>query len=573
MIIKFKSIRIKSFMSIDECGINLLDRGLVVVEGCNNYEPLLDSNGSGKSAIFEAIVWNLTGVTTRGLKSVTNKYTDSGAEVKLDLVIDGIDYTVTRGESPAKWLKISKDGQDISNSTYTKTSKQLSEILSDLSYDKLISIILLSQGLPGKFTSLSPSSRKARLESISGLDIVIQELIDKVEQAHQNLTQELNNITNQIAKLDGSMSSLELGNQKALDKIQELTYTRTQAVSELVYKSASDRLVDSKLERSRLTKELNELVDRKSKLYIEKSRYTSNLESNEKVIIELKSKLSSFLSNRCPTCGAVRNFNIEINQCSTELEKAIQYSGELQVELDEMSGILEELVTTISEFGFKLDNIESIIDEDTELVNTYNRSKGSIDSYQSIINDNTKELEKLSIRKKELLVQKQVITDQLTIANYYKVQLSRNFRTYAIQSVVSFMNEKLSEISKYLYELQGVVSMKCNGNNIDIYLGDREVNSLSGGELRRVDLIIQLAQRELSEHYSGFFCNLLVLDEVLDYLDASGVSNVLSMVESKSLDVSTLMVVTHRSDITVSYNSKIIVTKNKSQLSTIQEVN
>ena len=73
MKICFNNIDIQSFMSVGNISINLKDLGLTLVRGINNYEPKLESNGSGKSSIFDSIIWCLFGCTTRDVNRVSNE--------------------------------------------------------------------------------------------------------------------------------------------------------------------------------------------------------------------------------------------------------------------------------------------------------------------------------------------------------------------------------------------------------------------------------------------------------------------------------------------------------------------
>lgn len=70
MNIRFKSITIHHFLSFGESTINLEDRGFCLVSGINrNPKDAAKSNGSGKSTIWNAISFVLTGETLQGLKS------------------------------------------------------------------------------------------------------------------------------------------------------------------------------------------------------------------------------------------------------------------------------------------------------------------------------------------------------------------------------------------------------------------------------------------------------------------------------------------------------------------------
>ena len=89
-------------MSFEEAEINLNKVGYFIVNGINNNkEDSASSNGSGKSTIFEALCWALTGETIRGTKDVSNIYTKTGACVELDFSIDSDNYKVIRKKDPS----------------------------------------------------------------------------------------------------------------------------------------------------------------------------------------------------------------------------------------------------------------------------------------------------------------------------------------------------------------------------------------------------------------------------------------------------------------------------------------
>ena len=139
-----------------------------------------------------------------------------------------------------------------------------------------------------------------------------------------------------------------------------------------------------------------------------------------------------------------------------------------------------------------------------------------------------------------------------------------------LSGIVTYINDRCKEYSPYLFKEQGNVSLSINKNNLDIYLGDRSFENLSGGEGRRVDLILQLAQRDLARSESGFLSNLLVMDEVLDNLDSKGIESVLSLLSYKSPDIDTLMIVSHQSDLLIPKDTTLTVSKGTDQISHIK---
>lgn len=68
MNIKFESVDIENFRSIEKAEIKLENRGTVIVKGINEYEDKATSNGSGKSSIFEAIIFAIFEETSSGRK-------------------------------------------------------------------------------------------------------------------------------------------------------------------------------------------------------------------------------------------------------------------------------------------------------------------------------------------------------------------------------------------------------------------------------------------------------------------------------------------------------------------------
>ena len=96
MNIKFKEVEIKNFRSIQDAIVSLDEQGIVVVKGINEYEDKASSNGSGKSSIFEAIIYCIFEETSTGEKDVANRVINNGFYIKLTFDIDGINYVIIR---------------------------------------------------------------------------------------------------------------------------------------------------------------------------------------------------------------------------------------------------------------------------------------------------------------------------------------------------------------------------------------------------------------------------------------------------------------------------------------------
>ena len=100
----FKNIIIENFLSLGSAEVKLNDRGFVMVKGVNNNpNDMAKSNGSGKSSIFEAISWVLTGETIRGVKDVVNMFSEGGTKVELNFIVDNDEYLITRYKDHLKF--------------------------------------------------------------------------------------------------------------------------------------------------------------------------------------------------------------------------------------------------------------------------------------------------------------------------------------------------------------------------------------------------------------------------------------------------------------------------------------
>lgn len=99
--LKFSKIILHNFGSYEHAEIDLKDRGFCLVSGKNNcLADNATSNGSGKSLIFDAIIYALTGTTGRGVSKglKNNKHLDEEMFVELSFLVDSTEYLIKRGE-------------------------------------------------------------------------------------------------------------------------------------------------------------------------------------------------------------------------------------------------------------------------------------------------------------------------------------------------------------------------------------------------------------------------------------------------------------------------------------------
>lgn len=582
MYLNIRKVESEGFMSFADCEYSLDSLGIAKISGINKFETKSESNGSGKSALIEMILWNLTGHTSRGSKEVANSKLGIGTKVTIYFSIDEDDYIVTRSlrhKDLGSSLTIIKNGKDISGNTVTKSNNILaSELRGDIDYELLTSVMILSQGLPSRLSNLSPASRKSKLEDLSKLTDLVDSVMSQCKDSIKDINNRLSEVKVEISSKEGSIAEASRTLNRCKFEIEDL-------------KSKSDSiLTDSELDK--LNKSKDELL---SKVKEHTEKYTKlDSQSRElyKLITEINSEINmnnSFIksnlqkidelrnpkSNICPMCGQEIKSDNSQEHINLSIETLEESNKNLQDSIDKSKDSIDVLESkyikknqAISEVRVDIDKFNKDIKDIDLRISEHNYATRSIDKLIEDSNQLEKSIELYTEEITKLYKSEESIANELTIAEYFKYRMSRDIRTFLLSNVVASINKKCAEYSPYLFKDQGVVRL--DESNLDIYLGDREFKSLSGGEGRRVDIILQLAQRDLCRVESNISSNILVLDEVLDNLDSLGIESVIELLNYKSPDINSMLIISHKNDIELPYDSEITVVKGTNEISYIQ---
>ena len=206
----FKNLQLQNFMSYECAELALNRKGNVQVGGINNNpEDSAKSNGCGKSTLFNALAWALTGETVSGASNVANIYTNGKTEVSVEFEFDGDEYKITRTKNPSN-LFIYINGENKSGKGIRDTSKLLAEYIPQLDSNLITSVIILGQGLPQRFTNNTPSGRKDVLEKLSNSDFMIQDLKTRLSERKSTLEKQKRDLEDEILKNNTLIDSKKL---------------------------------------------------------------------------------------------------------------------------------------------------------------------------------------------------------------------------------------------------------------------------------------------------------------------------------------------------------------------------
>ena len=612
MNIIFKHIKISNFMSFGYAELDLDNQGFVRIDGINN--SLVDgatSNGAGKTSCFEAIMWCLQGETIRKSKQVTNINGDDGAYVELDFTADGTDYKLIRTKDHSKYktnLKIFINGEDKSGKGIRDSEQYLTQYLPELSAQMISSVIILGQGLPMRFTNNTPAGRKEVLESLSQSDFMIEDLKAKLLKRKSVLQDTLNNlnleqarcqteknlIQNIITQTEHQLKNLVVPDVKKLAEIQINIDNLNRVLSENeaqqgIYEQTLYTLMnksreyqDAKLAEIKAIPNDNELNAKEYSLSNEIKIYRNIIAEKEKV------------TDVCPTCGQkiegvvipdtsqekikcealcaelanVKNEHIKFNNSVDKLRKDIdeKYS-KLNKENDENISKIKDLIKLyqkeIAEVSLNLSELKAKEQSISYAIDTYENNKVE---FENRITEKTNRLNELTSNELHNQNEIDLIKQKIDIDNKIDIALKRDFRGYLLTNVIEFINTKVNYYCNYFIE-NGNIKFIQSGNAINVIFNGKDYECLSGGERQKIDIIIQLALRDMMCTFMNFSSNILVLDEITDFMDNQGSNKLINTISSLIQDVSSIFFVTHHTELNLPYDKIITVIKDKTGIS------
>ena len=620
MHINFQKVVLHNFMSFGHSELTFGDDGFIKVSGINeNVDDLAASNGSGKSSLWEAIVWALTGDTIRGTKQVSNIYGDDGTYVELDFNIDSTTYSVVRSKEHKVYktaLKIVIDGKDCSGKGIRDSEKLLSQYLPDITASLLGSVIILGQGLPQKFTNNSPSGRKEVLERLSKSDFMIEDLKARVASRKDELTKIIRAHTDASIAAESKIGVLKSQNDRSRatletlnkDELETVVFYHTTEIEKLQLLIDAHTTYIAKIDDdiSVYNEKLVALnTQHAANIDAVNSEYESQINSTTDNLYELRNQVSSLkgeisrlenIRDVCPTCGqklpdvikpdtSEQRLHLERTEleCGEVDAKLASLRAERKSKLDSVENdyrnsselLLSKISQLTSERSTRMTQLRAnehdkdICMKKLEDVRTkLQQLEYTINSLSLNIHENESQIEELN---RELLynnAQKDLQQSHLEIVNKFDTALKRDFRGYLLTTVIEYIASRAKNYAKVIFETDKI-DFNLDGNNIEIAYMNKSYENLSGGEKQKIDLIVQFSIRDMLCNHLGFTSNILVLDEVFDALDMIGCQKVLDVISSLS-DIKNIFIVTHRKDLSIPCDKELIVVKSSSGISELR---
>ena len=442
MNIKFNHINIQNFRSIKNIELDLDDQGIVTVKGINNSNTNANSNGSGKSSIFQAIIFALYDSLSNGDKSVQNNITNEDFRVELDFNIDNINYKIIR--TPKENL-LYRNNDNISARNKTDMDKQILSIL-NISKDQFLDSIYLSNDTDTSLCNLSPTARKERLETITGINDLVDKFKDKIKQKQEEYENKCMISSNNKSKIEGQIDLLTNQNKDNENKLLEIN----RQIEEYLGEKTNLEDINNKIKD--LDNENNIIEDNIN-------RIKENIDNigNEKIQIEKNKEL--YINNEYKLNESKNNINLKINDLNSniklidkEIENYLKDIDKINIEIDKIKN--SDHCPTC---GRKYDNIDM-----TQLNNKINEKINEISNIQNNIKYNKNKID---------INTKQINEENIKIDNINKQIEDNNKEKIEIDNIIQ---DKINQINELKYNWNKLEDDIKKNNNKKLELNNQK---------------------------------------------------------------------------------------------------
>lgn len=611
--IQFKKVIVHNFGSYGHAELELQNRGFCLVSGQNLYaKDNAMSNGSGKSFLWSAVCFALTGETINGIKTNLKNINaeDADCYVQLDFNYNKDSFIVIRSITPKSDLKIYKNNTDLSGKGIRESEKKLQELLPDLSKDLIASTIIIGQGMPNKFSSFSPSGRKELLEKLTKSDFMIADLKLRIQTRQQELTTKAKEFSDSLLVNTTQLKSYQDRLQMLTSAIQNSNkpdfesqlnfYTENLSSITSQEKSLSTTLKSLEEHLEQLNTKLFCLSEEKSKVCAEEleafnsshNKLLADKNCHDLNVANIRNEINKLkaIVDTCPTCGQkIPNIqkpdvtlletqlieaNTALQETQDKLEKCLQQHREYVQQIEEaFKTELNNLTSAITDVKQQIAGTKTAIQAKQAELNVtqtaYNKILYDKQNWDKHIESQKKELENVETEVARLTnlieiinISKEEYDQRLSTIKKMDSLIRRDFRGYLLSNIIDYIDSKAKDYCNIVFGTRDL-SLSLNGNALDITYCNKVFDGLSGGEKQRVDLILQLAIRDLLTSYLSLSSNILVLDEITDFLDKKSCQAVMHLLEKELKTVESVFIISHHSEeLDIPVDSEVKVIKN-----------
>jgi DNA repair exonuclease SbcCD ATPase subunit len=543
-------VDMKHFKSFASAHVDVRrDPGLRMIFGENRREPRLGANGAGKSTIWDAVCFCLSGRSVRGKRLAdlitTGKKT---TEVSTGWSIDGVEHVIKRSGPPER---VYIDGQQVDQAAV--------DALMGLSRDRFLASVLFGQARP-LFIDQPAPERGDLLDQVLGLGFWMR-AADLASSRWSAANVQMQKLQREVARLEGAIA--ELPSDESLRQLaEEHDVLIARQVEDEEAKRPALNSEYRRLKRAELALQTD--VEKEDKVKSRLSDLNASASEDEKQVAVLDSEISR-LSNdmaffdeengTCPTCGQ------EIS-----LEFADKHIHELRADAEARSALIDKinkrLDSTLGEIDAAQDELRELSNRTTErhrlaLVASSKRSEiGILDNRIQVlraqVNPYHNQIKQVEDRRAELASQLDAkraeeasLSTRIDHLDFWR-QGFRRVRIFCLARVLSELEVETMSAARSLglvgwhIGFRGETETKSGTVKLGIQAtvqspeAKRDFDSWSPGEGQRVRCASALGLASLIQRHSGVSYDLEVWDEPSAWLSAEGIDDLFECLRERA---------------------------------------
>lgn len=498
-------IKATNFMSWKSLEFNLTT-GITLIDGWNEDDQT--SEGSGKSAILNALAWALFGKLPKDTNTDdVIKYDATNCEVSVDFD-DGT--TIVRSRKPND-LYIEKRGKRVKGKDARETQQQIQDYIG-LSFESFCQSAYFAQNYNKKFL-LSNQEEKGKILS----DIQDISIFDKAKKEVQELSklenQKLFSLKNQLNVEDGNLSgtksqitlveSFIVNKQKQHQEyFADLTKKRDAHKNSIDQSEARKMEILAKLEtlnpevskssefslnadKTKVQQELSDVTYKRTQLgnakrhFLLKEQEGRNYASKYEALAKKKTSVEEYLKNptkNCPTCGNELAVGSDVSHVEKELDQLNEEMSSILVSLQNISEYLDSNKVESDQelFQKELELKQSILNIDKEIKKCQHVQQEH-QAYTNMLSNQAREIAS-SVTFLEDIEKSLLRHAHLDLAEESEKLLLLSQKSDQVQERIGQLKLIEEETSKYIFELD---TLKDGFKEIKSYVFNTALNELS----------------------------------------------------------------------------------------------
>ncbi len=615
---KLTTIVLSDFLSFKDEQIEF-PSGLIAVMGRNTDSPGAGSNGSGKSALFDAVSWALFGKTLREIASDdVIRQTCKSCEVALGFELDGQTYFVQRQRGGKNALSFFCGTNDLTQSTMALTQAKIDQTIG-MDYSIFRSVATFS-GEVLRFAHATDKEQKEILEKLLGLDAYgtaltkvraeLNKLVPAIKYKEQQIEREKGLLVtrhDEIARLALERETARASSQKAKEaagqaigqwevgiadnelSIQTLKTARTgyeqamatvPAAGSKAYADLADAkanyniwLREINLAKSAVAQGNNELETAQKRIGTPCPSCTRPLgaEHIDPMCESIAQRVLDATDKIAEADAQLRTWTDRVNAMQTEVDTLQKADRERQAQRGELLTKIQGCNTAIDQFNRTSAGLRAQIEIARRSGDQF---ENAIKTYDARIMDATTRLAEAEaqIRKQsdELIGER----EQVAYLEFWEKGFGYSgIRSMLLDGIAQKLTDRTNHFLKVLsggtqwveFSTQSTTSAGELREKFIVRVfnafgaGGYEGNS--SGEKRRVDIAICLALHSIASGRAARPLGFAILDEVFENMDETGCEHLVNLLRQERETLGTIFVMSHNPALTVKFPHTMEITK------------